>query len=209
MAKSGLRFQAKSDRADPSYPFPSRFGADGDLKRKEKNTTTAYYYSLEPYGLEDDEVELEPDKSKQQSLFSRIRKDKKDLSHNKFAFDQKKWLNNMHTTERRYNYRNTSFEKKFETEEDGVVTHTDHPLLAKEEAGYEETEADDLRDRMIEYVREKFPKNGLYAEVLALYLKNGYGTRTIGEKLGIKERSARFFLASSSFFLSIVLFSSL
>ena len=58
------------------------------LKRKEKNTTTAYYYSLEPYGLEDDEVELEPDKSKQQSLFSRIRKDKKDLSHNKFAFDQ-------------------------------------------------------------------------------------------------------------------------
>ena len=47
---------------------------------------------------------------------------------------------------------------------------------------------------MIEYVREKFPKNGLYAEVLALYLKNGYGTRTIGEKLGIKERSARFFL---------------
>ena len=58
------------------------------LKRKEKSTTTAYYYSLEPYGLEDDEVELEPDKSKQQSLFSRIRKDKKDLSHNKFAFDQ-------------------------------------------------------------------------------------------------------------------------
>ena len=58
------------------------------LKRKEKNTTTAYYYSLEPDGLEDDEVELEPDKSKQQSLFSRIRKDKKDLSHNKFAFDQ-------------------------------------------------------------------------------------------------------------------------
>ena len=59
---------------------------------------------------------------------------------------------------------------------------------------YEQTEADDLRDRMVEYVREQFPKNGLYAEVLALYLKNGYGTRTIGEKLGIKERSARFFL---------------
>ena len=31
MAKSGLRFQAKSDRADPSYPFPSRFGADGEI----------------------------------------------------------------------------------------------------------------------------------------------------------------------------------
>ena len=57
------------------------------LKRKEKNTHTSYYYSLEPYGLEDDEVELEPEKKKQQSLFSKIRKGKKDLSQNKFAFD--------------------------------------------------------------------------------------------------------------------------
>jgi len=58
------------------------------LKRKEKNTHTAYYYSLEPYGLEDDEVELEPDSKKQQSWFSKLRKEKKDLSLNKFAFDR-------------------------------------------------------------------------------------------------------------------------
>lgn len=57
------------------------------LKRKEKNTHTSYYYSLEPYGLEDDEVELEPDKNKQQSWFSRFRNDRKDISKNKFAFD--------------------------------------------------------------------------------------------------------------------------
>ena len=57
------------------------------LKRKEKNTHTSYYYSLEPYGLADDEVELEPDKKQQQSLFSKFRKDKKDISQNKFAFD--------------------------------------------------------------------------------------------------------------------------
>ena len=50
------------------------------LKRKEKNTHTSYYYSLEPYGLEDDEVELEPSKKKQQSLYSRLRKGTKDLS---------------------------------------------------------------------------------------------------------------------------------
>jgi predicted PurR-regulated permease PerM len=59
-----------------------------NLKRKEKNTHTSYYYSLEAYGLEDDEVELEPDHSKQQSLFSRLRKEKKDLSQNRFAFDR-------------------------------------------------------------------------------------------------------------------------
>ena len=57
------------------------------LKRKEKNTHTSYYYSLEPYGLEDDEVELEPEKKKQQSLYSRLRRGTKDLSQNKFAFD--------------------------------------------------------------------------------------------------------------------------
>ena len=45
------------------------------LKSKEKNTHTSYYYSLETYGLEDDEVELEPEKKKQQSLFSKFRKE--------------------------------------------------------------------------------------------------------------------------------------
>ena len=57
------------------------------LKRKEKNTHTSYYYSLETYGLEDDEVELEPEKKEQQSLLRRFRRVKKDLSQNKFAFD--------------------------------------------------------------------------------------------------------------------------
>ena len=57
------------------------------LKRKEKDIHTSYYYSLEPYGLADDEVELEQDKKKQQSLFSKLRKEKKDISQNKFAFD--------------------------------------------------------------------------------------------------------------------------
>lgn len=57
------------------------------LKRREKDTHTSYYYSLEPYGLEDDEVELEPEKKQQQSLFSKFRKSKKDISQNKFAFD--------------------------------------------------------------------------------------------------------------------------
>ena len=65
------------------------------LKRKEKNTHTSYYYSLEPYGLEDDEVELEPSKKKQQSLYSRLRKGTKDLSHNKFAYDHNDHVSNL------------------------------------------------------------------------------------------------------------------
>ena len=58
------------------------------LKRREKNTHTAYYYSLDHYGLLDDEVELEPDKEKQDSWFSRLRREKKDITQNKFAFDR-------------------------------------------------------------------------------------------------------------------------
>lgn len=38
------------------------------LKRKEKRTDTAYYFSLEPYGLEDDEMELEPEANKESSI---------------------------------------------------------------------------------------------------------------------------------------------
>ena len=57
------------------------------LKHKEKNTNTSYYFSLDPYGLEDDEVELEPEKTKQPSLFSRLRKERK-ISGSKFVFDR-------------------------------------------------------------------------------------------------------------------------
>lgn len=58
------------------------------LKRKEKNTSTSYYYSLEPFGLEDDEVDLEPEKKEQRSMFSKFRKEKKDISQHRFAFDR-------------------------------------------------------------------------------------------------------------------------
>jgi len=57
------------------------------LRRKEKNTHTSYYFSLEPYGIKDDEIDLESGKEEQPSLFSRLRKDKKDISKHKYAFD--------------------------------------------------------------------------------------------------------------------------
>lgn len=57
------------------------------LKHKEKNTNTSYYFSLEPYGLEDDEVELEPDKSDQPSMFTRLWRKKDKDKPNKFIYD--------------------------------------------------------------------------------------------------------------------------
>ena len=57
------------------------------LKSKEKHTNTSYYYVLEQYGLEDDEVDLDPDKGKQSSLLTRFMKPKKDISQNKFALE--------------------------------------------------------------------------------------------------------------------------
>lgn len=59
------------------------------LKRKQKDTTTAYYFSLEPYGLEDDEVEIDPDnKKKQKSVFDLFKKNIKDPAHNKFLHER-------------------------------------------------------------------------------------------------------------------------
>ena len=61
------------------------------LKHKEKDTTTAYYFSLEPYGLEDDEVELDHDKKKQKSLFDAFRKTIKDPERKKkFIYDNER-----------------------------------------------------------------------------------------------------------------------
>ena len=48
------------------------------LKRKEKNTDTAYYFSLEQYGIEDGEVDLNPEKKKEGSFFDRLKKNKRD-----------------------------------------------------------------------------------------------------------------------------------
>ncbi|MBQ6456945.1 MAG: AI-2E family transporter [Mogibacterium sp.] len=52
------------------------------LRRKDKNTDTAYYFSLEPYGLEDDEVDLSPEKKKEASFFDKFRKKKTDNQQN-------------------------------------------------------------------------------------------------------------------------------
>lgn len=53
------------------------------LRHKEKNTNTSYYFSLEPYGLEDDEVELdhERDKKKQKSISKFFRNTIRDPEH--------------------------------------------------------------------------------------------------------------------------------
>lgn len=53
------------------------------LKHKNKNTNTSYYYSLEPYGLEDDEVELDPVKKEEKSFFDLFRKTIQDPIHKK------------------------------------------------------------------------------------------------------------------------------
>ena len=49
---------------------------------------------MEQYGLADDEVELEPDKGKQQSVFAKFKKPKADVTQNKFAYDEKDNDNN-------------------------------------------------------------------------------------------------------------------
>ena len=62
------------------------------LSKKEKNTTTEYYFSMEPYGMEDDEVDLEPDKHKESSFFTKFKRPKKDLSHNKYVYDDEEQI---------------------------------------------------------------------------------------------------------------------
>ena len=111
-----------------------------------------------------------------------------------FAYNQRTYLNTQHTKERRYAQRHDFFEGVQENDEGENISRDENPILECQETGFEETEVNDLRDRMIAYVHKRFPKNPMYGKVLEQYLKNGYGTRKIGEELGIKERAARFFL---------------
>ena len=111
-----------------------------------------------------------------------------------FAYNQRTYLNTQHTKERRYAQRHGFFEGVQENDEGETISRDENPILECQETIYEETEVNDLRDRMIAYVNKRFPKNPLYGKVLEQYLKNGYGTRAIGEELGINERAARFFL---------------
>ena len=58
------------------------------LRRKDKNVNTSYYFSLDPYGIKDDEVDLDPDPKKQSTVFDKFRKNKKD-EDNKYINDLK------------------------------------------------------------------------------------------------------------------------
>ena len=111
-----------------------------------------------------------------------------------FAYNQRTYMNTQHTKERRYAQRHDFFEGVQENEEGETISRDENPILECQETGYEEAEVNDLRDRMVAYIHKRFPKNPMYGKVLEQYLKNGYGTRKIGEELGIKERAARFFL---------------
>ena len=46
------------------------------LRQKEKATATSDYYSLEPFGIDKNEIAIEPAKKKQESIFKRAKKDK-------------------------------------------------------------------------------------------------------------------------------------
>lgn len=59
------------------------------LKRKEKRTDTAYYFSLEPYGLEDDEMDLEPESNKESPILKYFRRPIKDPTLNKYIVEPK------------------------------------------------------------------------------------------------------------------------
>ena len=187
MAKSGCR--NVSNRPDPRYPY-----------RTELNETGEIVYHV-PVIADSAEALITLNAKENGGLrFISIGGGKPEpvvfikTTDAAFAYNQRAYLNSQHTKERRYAQRNDFFEGVQENEEGETISRDENPILECQETGFEETEVNDLRDQMVEYVNKRFPKNPLYGKVLEQYLKNGYGTRKIGEELGIKERAARFFL---------------
>ena len=74
--------------------------AMASLRYKDKETSTAYYYSLvEPYGIDDDEIELDPPKDSQTSLFDNIFKRGAKKKNSKFIESSPDY----HERDRKYN----------------------------------------------------------------------------------------------------------
>ena len=180
----------KHEKADPCYPFPSRFGKNGETIYSVPVEISSAG-ALETLGISFSDCDTLTFGSQQMLVYYFETTDKT------FALDQRAWLNTRHTREQRYSMRHAPFERESETAGNPVLPCTGHTMLPGGDAGYEQVEADDLRDRMIAYVRERFAKNGLYADALALYLKNGYGYREIAEALSVRERNARFYLRTA------------
>ena len=180
----------KYEKADPCYPFPSRFGENGETIYSVPVEISSAG-ALETFGIHIADCKTLTFGNRKMRVYFIETTDRT------FAFDQRAWLNTQHTRERRYNRRYASFKRESEITGNPVISCAGYPMPTAEEAGYEQTETDDLRERMVAYVRERFVKNGLYADVLALYLENGYGYKEIAEVLSINEQNARFFLKTA------------
>ena len=187
MAKAATCFQAKHDKADPGYRYPSRFGANGEIIYSvpaEINNEDA----LATFGISiKDCANLAFGSAGRCVYFI-------ETTNKVFAYDQQKWLENQHKRDWRYMQRFISLEMNCSAEGDAEPAGIDSAYLAAPEYRYEELIADDLRKRMVQFVRERYPKNDSYAEALDLHLTYWYNPRQIGEILFISERNARYFL---------------
>ena len=166
-------------RPDPRYPFPTELNEKGQI---------VYLVPVEaPQDRTADSSVC--NESKCSSLYFKEGKPMRvrffATTDRQFAYDQRKWLNTLHTRERRMTLREVLLDGSKKDEDGESVPRDEHPLLADTEDGYIRAEYSDLPGRISEYIGKKYPKKPLYREVYKL-LTEGISPKTISEKLGTK-----------------------
>lgn len=175
-----------TQRPEPRYPFPTTLNEQGQ---------TVFFVPIE---APRDRTANTPvnNESKCTNLYFKEGAPKRvrfiATTDQRVAFDQRRWLNSLHTQERRMAMRQVSLEGTTKDEDGEPVPRDEHPLLADTEDGYIRAEFSDLPGLITEYIGKRYPKNPLYREVYKR-LTEEMAPKDISTELGIDQQMVYYY----------------
>jgi len=168
----------RQNHRDPRYPYHSRVNEEGQT-----------IYSIPLLAPEDTTLKtpvLEASETAYTDLTifggKPIRVHFAETTDRKWAYEQNSFLNIYHTDEERYDARFMLL-KTYEGPDPGDTIWDRFSASHCHEDGYTIAEYSDLPGRVAKYIDERYPQNGLYAQVYLMSVV-GYEVKEIAEMIG-------------------------
>lgn len=173
-------------RPDAKYPFPTELDEEGrtvylvPLEAPEDSTLETPFFG-------DDEcscIHFIGGKSMRVHFEKTTDRD--------FAFEQKAYLNTLHTQEYRRARREELFEGATGGEDEEYVSRDDSPLLRSVDEGFVRVDYSDLPERIAAMIDERHPDNPLYRKVYLLCVQE-MDVKSIAQRLNVDQAMVYFF----------------
>ena len=175
-----------ANRADPEYPFPSELNEAGrivysvPLEAPEDSTLdTPFFSAAECSPL------YFPDGESMRVHFVKT-------TDRRFAYDQKAYLNTLHTREYRRTQREEFFEGAKRGKDGEIVSCNEMPLLRTIDEGFTRVDFSDLPERIADLIDELHPDNPLYRKVYLLSAQE-LDVKSISQYLEIDQAMVYFY----------------